>query len=752
MISEPLSRRQMLEQSGALIVGFSLAGTAASAATLPQGIDTAPLARSTAFTRVESWLAVDRSGHVTIFTGKIDMGNGMETAYLQIISDELDVPIERCDVVMGSTSVTPDQGKSTASSAVAFSVQPLRVAAAEARNAFVQLAAQKLNLPVDALTTDAGFVHTKANPARRIAYGDLIGPKTLAIDLELDKPQSPFSATLKVKTPLQSYKKIRAVGKSIPRRDVPSKTTGTFEYVHNVRLPGMLHGRVLRGPAFGAKLRTVDESSIAFIPGARVVRQGNFLGVVAPKEADAIRAMTALKATWDMPPAPAVGLTPVDQYNYLRTAPALGHYAPVKIGDVDAVLAAAPKKVTAQYNFPNQLHGMIGPSCAVADVRPDGATLWTGSQWPRGTRADIAQMLSLPLDSVELVWREGSGSYGRLGVDDALADAALLSKAVGKPVRVQWMRHDEHGWEPLSPAVALDATASLTDDGHIGAFSLMYRGASTGVAGIGDMLAWTAIGSAPGNKTLGGFPTELSYDAIPAVRIDATWVAPLYRVLYMRMPAVLQGVFAVECFMDELAFAAGVNPVDFRLRHITNRRDRDLLLEVTRMSAWHGAPAATRGNGTKLVGHGVAQMRLGGDAQRIATLAEVAVDRTSGVVKVTKLWVAVDAGLVINPDGLLNQIQGGVLQGLSRSMKEEVKFNEHGVLNTDWRSYPVLKFSEVPELHVSILNHPDDLPGGAGELGSSAITAAISNAIFDATGKRIREAPFTPDRVLALFA
>jgi CO/xanthine dehydrogenase Mo-binding subunit len=514
----------------------------------------------------------------------------------------------------------------------------------------------------------------------------------------------------------------------------------------------MLHGRVLRGPGFGAQLRTVDESSIASIPGARVVRRGNFLGVVAPKEADAIRAMTALKATWDLPPPPAVAPAPASQYDYLRTAPSIGHIDAVKIGDADAVLAAAPKKLTAQYNFPNQLHGMIGPSCAVADVKPDRATLWSGTQWPRGTRADVAQMLSLPLDSVELVWREASGSYGRLGCDDALADAALLSQGVGRPVRVQWMRHDEHGWEPVSPAVALDTTASLTDDGHIAAFSVMYRGVSTNVGDVGDMLAWTAIGSAPGNKRLGGFPTELSYDAIPAIRLHADWVAPLYRTLYMRMPGVLQGVFAAECFMDELALAAGVNPVDFRLKHITNERDRNILLEVTRMSGWHGAPAATRGSGTTLVGRGVAQMRIGADAQRIATLAEVAVDRTSGVAKVTKLWVAVDAGLIINPDSLLNQIQGGVLQGLGRSMKEEVKFDEHGVVNTDWRSYPILKFSEVPELHVSLLNRPHDLPAGAGELGSAAITAAIANAIFDATGKRIREAPFTPDRILGLFA
>lgn len=744
MIAQPLSRRQMLESAGALIVAFSFSGTAARAA------DIAPSPRSNTFTRVDSWLAVDRSGHVTVYTGKIECGNGMETAYLQIVADELDVPIERCDLVMGTTSITPDQGKSTASSAVAFNIQPLRVAAAEARNAFVQLGAQKLNVAAADLTSDAGFVVVKANPSQRVAYGDLIGPRSLAIDLELGVPGI-FGATLKEKTPLQSYKKLKAVGKPIARRDVPSKSTGAFEYIHNVRVPGMLHGRVVRGPAFGAHLLTVDEASIAAIPGARVVRRGDFLGVVAPKEADAVRAATALKTTWKTPPPPAAAPTPAFLYDYLRKAPALGQVDAVKVGDVDAVLAAKTKKLTAQYNFPYQMHAMIGPSCAVADVKPGRATLWSGTQWPNGTRADVAKMLGLPPDNVELVWREPSGAYGRMACDDALADAALLSQIVGKPVRVQWMRHDEHGWEPLSPAVAMELSGSLSDDGRVDAFSLLYHAGSSAIGEAGGMLAWRVLGSAPGNTRLAGFPSEPPY-TFPAARVRASWVTPPYRTLYLRAPGTQQGVFASESFMDELAFAAGANPVEFRLKHITNERDRNVLQEATRLAGWNGAPAATRGNGNTLVGRGVAQMRNGPAAQRIATVAEVSVDRTSGNLKVTKLWIAVDVGLIVNPDGLLNQIQGGALQGLSRSVKEEVKFDANGVANTDWRSYPILKFSDVPELHVSMLNRPSDPPAGAGELGNSAMTAAIGNAIFDATGKRIREAPFTPDRIRALFA
>jgi nicotinate dehydrogenase subunit B len=745
MIAEPLSRRRALESAGALIVAFSLGGRAASAA------DVAPSPRSTAFTRVESWLAIDRNGRVAVYTGKIDMGNGMETAYLQIVADELDVPIEHCDIIQGSTALTPDQGKSTASSAIGFSVQPLRVAAAEARNALVQQAAQKLNLPASDLTTDAGFVHPKADASRRIAYGALVTPRLLAIDMELGTP-NPFSATLKEKTPLQSYKKLNAVGKPILRRDVPAKVAGTFEYVQNVRVPGMLHGRVVRGPAPGATLLTLDETSIAGVPGARVVRRGNFLGVVAPKEADAIRAVNALKTTWKTPSAPGTPApTNASLYDDLRKAQVLGSYEPVKIGDADAVLAGKTKKLTAQYNFPYQMHGMIGPSCAVADVRPDGATLWSGSQWPQGTRNDVAKMLGLPPENVQLVWREASGSYGRMAADDALADAAVLSQIVGKPVRVQWMRHDEHGWEPISPAVALDVQGSLTDDGRVDAISMQYRAGSTAGAEAGGTLAWRQLGSAPGNTRLSGFPTEFPYDTIPAQHIKANWVAPAYRLLYMRAPGAQQGAFASEAFMDELAAAAAANPLDFRLKHISNERDRAVLQEAARLAAWDGKPSPTRGAPSGiLLGRGVAQTRNGAKAQRMATVVEVAVNRSTGNVLVTHLWIAADVGLIINPDGLLNQIQGGALQGLSRTLKEEVKFDANGVVNTDWRSYPILKFSDVPEMRVSLLNRPSELPGGAGELGNASITAAVANAIFDATGKRIREAPFTAERIRAL--
>ena len=747
MIAEPLSRRQMLESAGALVIAFSVGGTAANA------VEIAPTARPTAFTRVESWLAIDRTGHVTLYTGKIDMGNGMETAYLQIIADELDVPIERCTLIQGSTAVTPDQGKSTASSAVGYSVQPMRVAAAEARNALVQQAAQKLNVPAADLTTDAGFVHAKATPSQRIAYADLVTPRTFAIDMELGAP-NPFSQTLKEKTPLQSYKKINAIGKSIPRRDVPSKVDGTFEYVHNVRVPGMVHGRVARGPAFGATLLTVDDSGLRAIPGARAVRRGNFVAVVAPKEADAIRAIRALKTTWKNPSAPGTPApTAASLYDYLRKAPVLGSYEPVKIADADAVLAAKPKKLSAQYNFPYQMHGMIGPSCAVADVRPDGATLWSGSQWPQGTRNDFAKMLGLTPESVQLVWREASGSYGRMACDDALADAALISQIIGKPVRVQWMRNDEHGWEPISPAVALEIQGSLTDDGRIDAISMQYHAGSTGGAEAGAMLAWRELGSAPGNTRLSGFPGEFPYDAIPAQHIKANWVAPPYRLLYLRAPGAQQGAFASEGFIDELATAAGANPLDFRLKHITNDRDRDILKEAARLAGWDGKPTPTRGAPQGiLLGRGVAQTRNGAKVQRIACVAEVAVNRSTGNVLVTHMWIAVDVGLIINPDALLNQIQGGALQGLSRSLKEEVKFDANGVVNTDWHSYPILHFSEVPQVHVSLLNRPNELPGGAGELGNAPITAAVANAIFDATGKRIREAPFTPGRVKDLFA
>jgi nicotinate dehydrogenase subunit B len=406
--------------------------------------------------------------------------------------------------------------------------------------------------------------------------------------------------------------------------------------------------------------------------------------------------------------------------------------------------------LSGTYYYPYQLHGMLGPSCAVADVRADRATIWSGTQWPIGTRNDVAKMLGLPAESVRLIWHEASGSYGRLGCDDAAADAALLSAAVHAPVRVQWMRHDEHGWEPMSPGVPMKFEAALDDGGKISAFSLLQHVASTAVAESGASVAWQLLGTAPGEKRLAGFPEDSPYD-IGAQRFRVVYVKQPMRTLYLRAPGLVQSAFGIESFIDELAQLAGTDPLTFRLRHMAHQRDRDVLQASARAAGWTGTASATRGaNLPVLHGTGIAHARWGADLTRVSAVANVSVERATGIVRVTRVSLAHDCGLLINPDGARNQLEGGLLQGVSRALYEEVRFDPNGVTSLDFNGYRVLRFADVPEVRLTLLDRPGDAPSGAGESGAVPISAAIGNAIFDATGRRPREVPFTPDRIRQL--
>jgi nicotinate dehydrogenase subunit B len=744
MTRPAVTRRQLLQQTGVLIVGFSSIGGMADAANDASSFS----ARSRKPGRVDSWLTIARNGIVTVYSGKVDTGAGLKTAFVQIVADELDVPVEQVRMLMADTALTPDQGKSVASQGISIGAQPLRVAAAAARRALVDQAAIAMRVSSSELETVAGIVRVKAAPARHLSYGKLIGEQTLAINLELDR-QTSYGPLLKVGVPLQSYKKRRNVGKPMPRLDVPAKATGTFAYVHNVRVPGMLHGRVIRPPAFGAKLISVDEASVSAIPHVHVVRRADFLGVVAEREEYAVKAAATLKATWSAgDPLPDQRM----QYEDLKNAPVLGQLDTLHVGDVDAAFAGSKVRLREEYAYPYQMHAMLGPSCAVADVREDRATVWSGTQWPQGTQNDIAKMLGLATDNVRVIWHEASGSYGRLACDDAAADAALLSAAVHRPVRVQWMRHDEHGCEPISPAIPMTVEAVLDEAGHITAFSLLEHATSTAVAESGANVAWRLLGTAPGEKRLAGFPEDSPYD-IPAQRFRVIYVKGPFRTLYLRAPGLPQSAFAIESFMDELAEVAGVNPVEFRLRHFGHPRDRDVFEAALRLSGWDGSRSPSRAmNWTEKEGRGVAHARWSANGTRVAAVAEIAVNKTSGIVRVKRLSIAHDCGLIINPDGALNQIQGGALQGISRTLHEQVRFDSHGITSLDWVGYPILRFSEVPEVKVTLIDRPDEPPSGAGESGTVPIAAAIANALYDATGKRLRELPFTPERIRAALA
>jgi CO/xanthine dehydrogenase Mo-binding subunit/aerobic-type carbon monoxide dehydrogenase small subunit (CoxS/CutS family) len=700
-------------------------------------------AKSTKHEAADSWISVARDGRVTAYCGKIDMGTGVRTAFAQLVAEELDVPIEMVDVVLGDTGVTPDQGKSTASCGVMTGGQPLQVVARETRTALLARAAEHWNVDIARLDARDGAVFDTANPGKRIVYGDLIGNRPLRVDFEVI-PGFPWGPSLKGKSPLKSPQEYRYVGTSVRRQAVADHISGALEYVHNVRIPGMLHGRVVRPSSYAGKLIAIDESSVAHIPDVQIVRRGDFVGVVAEREEFAVRAARQLKVQWT---PSEVLYDPAVKFEELRKAKRIEEQVNIKAGDVDAALATSAKKIQADFHVGYQLHAMLGPSCAVADVRPGEATIWSGGQWPLGDRADIAKMLGLPVEKVRIIWREAAGSYGRLGCDDAAADAAVMSHAVGRPVRVQWTREDENGWEPVSTAQTMSVRGSVDAHGRIDALDYVQWSSGHSTSERGGSVAWRLLGTAPGYDRLSGYIRDLPYE-VPNMRGRSIFVQPTFRTIYMRGPGSFQSHFATESFMDELAMLAGVDPIEFRLRHLPER-DCAVVQAVARLADWKPGvgPRKPPAGERMLQGTGVAFTRHGQRATFVAMIAEVQVDRETGLVKVTKVCVAQDCGLIVNPDGVRNQLEGNVIHALSRSLKEEVRFTKARVTSLDWNSYPVARFSDVPEIKVDLIQRLDMPPSVVGEVASLAMPAAIANAIFDATGKRLREAPFSPARV-----
>jgi CO/xanthine dehydrogenase Mo-binding subunit len=739
------SRRQIIEGAGVLIVGFVVrdATCVANAA----GLDAT--ARMVAPENLDSWLAVARDGLVTLFTGRVDLGTGTETVFGQFVAEELDVPIGQVRVVMGDTRLTPDQGKTTASLNVVRGSQPIRVAAAEARMVLMALAAERLGIPATDLRTEDGFVLPKLASGGGISYGDLIGDRSFSVTLEVaSKTADDISRgiMLKQKTPLKARKDYKVLGKSIQRFDIPAKVAGTFEYVHNVRIPGMVHGRVVRPPAIGAKLLSVDDDSVRSIPGAQIIRRNDFLGVIAPHEQDAIRAASAVHAKWSKS-EPLPDFSSI--YRELPKRAVLSDELGYNQGDIATGLAKGKIRLKAAYDFPFQDHAMIGPSCAVADVSSGRAIIWSGSQWPQGDRSDIAKMLGLPVEQVHLIWREASGSYGRLGCDDAAADAAIMSQIANKPVRVQWMRDDEHGWEPLSPAMTMTIEGAADADGRVTAFDYVQYSPSHSMGEKGNHVAWHLIGGAPGWDRKSGAAANLWYD-IKAKRARNIYVEPWLRGIYLRSPGGMQSIFAYESFMDELASAAGIDPLEFRIRNTRDARDHDVLRAAANLSSWQPRTEERRQAGATLTGRGMAMGRYGAGESRSAVVVDIEVDRSSGKIALTKACIAFDCGFVLNPDGLVNQVEGGLLQGLSRALHEQVRFDRKKVTSLDWNDYRILRFAELPEVKTQLIARPDEPWGSAGEAGTVATAAALANAVFDATGKHPRRLPLEPELVRTL--
>jgi len=703
-----LSRRDLLKSGGALIVSFALRQSGVA-----QG-------RSQ---ELDSFIAVRADGSVLLYTSHVDIGTGISTVFRQVAAEELGIPVERFTVVEGDTATTPDHGGTGGSTGVPRGAADIRRAAATAREAIIAVAATQLNRPESELTIENGEVRPGD-----LAVASLIGGKRFALKV---------NPNIKLKDPAR----YTTVGKAILRTDVPLKCTGRQVYLQDFTVPGMLHGRVVRPPSFGARLVSLDESSIKGIPAVRVVRKGSFVGVVSKDEWAAIRAARDLKAEWssweELPGS-------VNFESALRSGAIDRDQTVLNKGDAASALSGAPKVLTATYYWPFQSHASLGPSCAVADARPSGTTVWSSTQSPFGLRSNLAKVFGMREESIRVIYMDGSGSYGTNGASDAAADALLISREVGAPVRVQWMRHDEHGWDPKGPAQLLDVRAALDADGKIAAWEtqMWLPGGPQGErALVGPELAGMAQdhGQGAGLMTANADPPY----AISNVRVVAhnLKTTPL-RLSNLRAPGKIGNVFAVEGFTDELAAAAGMDALEFRKRGLSDPRAHAVLDRAAQMIGWQPRPSPNRSGD---IGRGIAYARYKQAENYVAIAMEVAVNRSTGQITVRRIACAHDCGLIVNPDGLRNQVEGNIMQTLSRTLHEEVRFDRSKVTTTDWASYPILRFSEAPTVEVALINRPDQPAYGAGEAASAPVAAAVANAVFDATGVRLRSVPFSAE-------
>ena len=689
---------------------------------------------------LDDWIAIGTDGMVTAFSGKVELGTGVRTALAQIVAEELDLPLERVQMVMGDTALTPDEGYTAGSMTISSSGTSLRLAAAEARRAMLEMASEQLDAGLEELSLRDGAITVEHDPQRSLTYAELMGGKL-------------FHLPVTDQAPLKPPETYQIVGTSTPREDLPRKVAGQPSFIYDIRVPGMLHARLVRPPSPGAKLVAMDESSVNGIPGlVRVVQRGDFIGVVAEREERAIQAARQLKVEWQ---ETAIYPPMQDLYKALRSQPTEDSVL-VEQGNLEQAFAGAAQQIHATYYQPYHAHASIGPSCAVAEVRGDRVTVWASTQGPYPLRGALAELLNLPVDNVHLIHVEGAGCYGQNGSDDVAADAVILAQAVGRPVRVQWSRAEEFLWEPKSPAMVIEVHGGLDSQGNVVAWDYHVWSPSHArrprVAN--QLLAAQLLTARPAPPPRFSFgaernaPTNYAFPTQAAQRVTVHYVPDSFlRVSSFRSLGGSKNTFANESFLDELAAAAEVDPVEYRLRYLADPRERVVLIAAAEKAGWKSRPSS-RTNQTGLAeGRGVAFARYENDQAIVACIAEVQVERDTGVVRVRRLVVSHDCGLIINPDGVKNQIEGNVIQSLSRTLKEEVQFDEQHITSVNWQTYPILTFSEVPEVDIVLINRPDQPALGAGEPATVTTAAAVANAIFDATGVRLRQTPFTPQRV-----
>ena len=761
-----LSRREFLQSTGALVVSTTAGpfyiGPAMAQAAAPAIVGPSPSA-------LDTWIRIAANGAVTVNSGKMDCGQGLDMAYAQIVAEELDVSVDQVTVTLGDTRLSPNQGGGSGSTGLRMGSKPLRNAAAEARRVLVESAATRLAVPADALDVVNGRVFVKADPSKGVTYAELIGGKSFGTQLKWNNAVGNGMDVLgqaKPKDPSQ-YK---VVGKGYKRKDIAEKVGAKEHYTAHIRPANLLHARAVRPPVAGAMPVSVDASSIASIKGAKHFVKGGFVAVVAESEWDAVRASRALKVNWSDAPGAFVG-GEAGVFDYIRNAkPTAANAIPMFGGkkEYDAkptmeALAGSKRVVEAEYECAFQSHARISPSCGVADVRGDRAEIWADTQKPHYLRDGIAKYLGLPPENVQVKWMHGAGSYGRSDADEAPYEAALLSKEFGRPVRVQWSREEGTAWDPKAPAGVISMKAGLDEAGNVTGWLFKAKGFNGwDVRFTAESPEHTLVGMLTGHKKWNAynfntpeesyqFPKHVHWwETVPPYLQEAS---PL-RTAHMRAPQEMQSHFGQESFIDEVAYAAGVDPVEFRLKHMKDPREVDVVKAAAEKIGWQPrAPGLKVPNRIDKVMSGRGMALHAGYQSYAAVACEVEVNRESGQIWVKRVVIAHDCGLMVNPTGIRAALEGQTMQGISRSLYEEVHFDEKRVTSVDWGTYRIANMADLPgQVEFVLINRPDKAIGGAGEPAIACFPAAIANAVFDATGVRIRRYPMVPERVKALLA
>ena len=765
------SRRTFLKSSGLLVVSLSASPLIAMAATQAaprQAPGSGGPYPDPDFRQLDSWIVIHEDNTATFYVGKTDCGQGTGTAFRQMMSDELDIPYDKTTCIMGVTDITVDQGGSGGSDAIQVDGWPMRRVAAEARRVLLEMASKRFEAPVDQLTVRDGVITVKTDPSKKVTYGELIGGKRFNVTLTGNNIDA-TTGVAKVK-PVQDLK---MVGQSPKRYDIPAKVDGSLMWAVDVKLPGMVHARNVKPPIAGAKLVNIDESSVRSIPGfIKVVSKGNYVAVVCEREEQAIAAAKQLRVNWEKPATPPFPASE-DLFKYMRSATPTSSGRPTVTGNPEAAFAGAAKVIEADYEVPFQGHTAISPAHAMADPSNGQMTIYSNDMKSYGLRTGVAQFLEIPRDRVRVLWMEGPQAYGRTAADDAGFEAAYLAKEIGRPVRVQWMRNEETAWDTKGPAFTVKMRGGLDAQGNLTALDYEARAADYNHLGYNEpdtVLIAQLMGKRRATPAPGGAATPTDMYTIPnkrltghVVSLPVVWETPL-RTGNLRDPNGPQSTFASESFIDELAAAAKVDPVEFRLKLLTaSKEDNNAFLRARSIACvkaaaeafgWDTRPSPKpRGNGNILTGRGIAYTYRSQTV--VAEIAEVEVNRKTGHVWVKRLVCAHDCGLVINPEALRRTCEGGMLHSLSRTLHEEVKFDTEKVTSENWISHPSLTHLDTPaRIDVVLVNgdpNPNrpDLPHyGAGETVCKPTLAAVANAIYDATGVRLRRVPFRDERVL----